>query len=107
MSFMFDGAEFFTSPLYLWDVLKVTNMDYMFRNATRFNSPLGRTGGVGWKVNNVTSMVGMFLGATYYNQNLSSWCVTNISTKPSLFDQGATGWVLPNSRPVWGTCPIP
>jgi len=29
--------------------------------------------------------------------------VSNITSKPSNFDIGATSWVLP--RPVWGTCP--
>jgi len=42
-------------------------------------------------------------GATAFNQNLSGWCVSFITSKPTDFDTGATSWVL--ARPVWGTCP--
>jgi len=45
----------------------------------------------------------MFGFATSFNQDLSSWCVTNITSPPIAFDTGATSWVLP--RPIWGTCP--
>jgi hypothetical protein len=48
-------------------------------------------------------MTAMFNNTTLFNQDLSSWCVTNIPSIPSAFDTGATSWVLP--RPVWGTCP--
>jgi hypothetical protein len=50
-------------------------------------------------------MSGMFNSATAFNQDLSGWCVTPIPSAPSSFDTGATAWVLPSSRPVWGTCP--
>jgi hypothetical protein len=45
----------------------------------------------------------MFYGATSFNQNLSGWCVSNITSSPNSFDYQATSWVL--ARPVWGTCP--
>ena len=51
----------------------------------------------------VTDMSYMFNFATAFNQDLKGWCVSNITSKPSNFDIGATSWVLP--RPVWGTCP--
>src|SRR5690606_34782662 len=38
-----------------------------------------------------------------FNQDLSQWCVSNITSLPYEFDSGATNWLLP--RPVWGTCP--
>jgi len=50
-------------------------------------------------------MRGMFSAASAFNQNLSGWCVPTIASKPNIFDQNATAWTLPNSRPVWGTCP--
>jgi len=50
-------------------------------------------------------MNSMFSLNTVFNQDLSSWCVTNIPTIPTGFDLGATSWVLP--RPIWGTCPGP
>jgi len=51
----------------------------------------------------VTDMDYMFYSASEFNQDLYSWCVTNISLEPTDFDSSATDWVLP--KPVWGTCP--
>ena len=48
-------------------------------------------------------MTEMFYVATSFNQDLSQWCVSNITTEPTNFALGATNWTLP--RPVWGTCP--
>jgi hypothetical protein len=45
----------------------------------------------------------MFYNAEAFNQDLSDWCVSNITTEPTDFDKGATSWTL--ARPVWGTCP--
>jgi len=50
-------------------------------------------------------MAQMFLGSESFNQDLSSWCVTDIPTRPINFDTSADAWVLANSRPIWGTCP--
>jgi len=50
----------------------------------------------------VTDMDYMFYSASAFNQDLSSWCVTNLTT-PTDFDSSATDWTLP--KPVWGTCP--
>ena len=41
--------------------------------------------------------------ATQFNQDLSGWCVSNITSAPIAFDTSTTSRVLP--RPVWGTCP--
>ena len=45
----------------------------------------------------------MFHSAYVFNQDLSDWCVSNITTEPKEFDIGANSWFL--ARPVWGTCP--
>jgi len=50
-------------------------------------------------------MAFMFWDAISFNQDLSGWCVTNLTTEPAAFDKDADAWVLPNSRPIWGTCP--
>ena len=46
-------------------------------------------------------MDGMFKGCTALTQDLSGWCVTNITVEPPGFatDSGLT------LKPVWGTCP--
>jgi len=57
----------------------------------------------------VTDMRGMFQQATAFNQDLTSWCVTNLSAEPvnSFYQTSfATFSALTNAnKPVWGTCP--
>jgi hypothetical protein len=50
----------------------------------------------------VTSMERMFWSAEAFNQDLSGWCVTNISSEPAGF---ATSTQPNFIKPVWGTCP--
>ena len=88
----------FNQPIRNWNVSNVTDMRGMFRKAPNFNLPIGD-----WDVSNVTDMLAMFEEAPFFNQNLSGWCVINMPSKPTNFDNGATSWTLP--RPVWGTCP--
>jgi len=59
----------------------------------------------GWDTSSVTDMGGIFGCASSFNQDLSGWCVTLITSEPSYFDTDATSWALPDSRPIWGTCP--
>ena len=56
----------------------------------------------GWDTSAATLMTGMFHDNFVFNQDLSGWCVNNISSEPDEFDDGASGWTLPNSRPNWG-----
>ena len=48
-----------------WDTRNVKYMDYMFKGATSFNSPLD-----GWNTEKVQSTSYMFQGATSFNQPL-------------------------------------
>jgi surface protein len=102
LSFMFNEASIFnngnSNNIGNWNTSKVSNMFGTFSQATSFNQPLGS-----WKTGNVTNMNFMFAFSSAFNQNLSSWCVTNFATKPSNFDLNASAWTLP--KPVWGTCP--
>jgi plastocyanin len=48
-------------------------------------------------------MEGMFRNTSSFNQNLSSWCVTDISSEPQFF---ALNSALSNAnKPLWGYCP--
>ncbi len=63
MSYLFYNAKG-NYDLSKWDTSSVTNMEGMFKNATKFNSPLT------FDTSNVTNMSFMFFGATSFNQTL-------------------------------------
>jgi len=45
----------------------------------------------------------MFREASSFNQDLTKWCVTNITTEPTSFNKNSA---LTNAnKPVWATCP--
>jgi surface protein len=108
MAGMFDGATSFDRGIGGWDVSNVAVMIGMFEGATSFNQDIG-----GWNVSGVaadlgggwTGMHSMFLNAESFNQDLSGWCVAGFTGQPAGFDEGAISWMLPDSRPIWGTCP--
>jgi hypothetical protein len=45
----------------------------------------------------------MFGQATSFNQDISSWCVTNIDSEPTDFSTNSP--LTESNKPVWGTCP--
>ena len=92
-------ASTFNQPIGGWNTSSVSRMDYMFYDAAAFNQDIGS-----WNTSSVTNMGGMFYNASAFNQNLSGWCVLPTPSH-SDFDTGADDWTLPDSRPVWGTCP--
>ena len=88
MSYMFQNASSFNSPINTWDVSHVTNMTGMFYNATPFNQPIGS-----WNVSNVQYMDYMF-GTTYFNQPIGAWNVSNVTSMTYMF-QNATAFNQP------------
>ena len=63
-----------------WDVSNVTNMAWMFHEATSFNQPLNN-----WNVSNVTEMHGIFSFANCFNQPLNNWNVSNVTNMWYMF----------------------
>jgi surface protein len=97
MYYMFANATAFNSDLSSWDVSNVTNMGYMFGGATSFNQDIS-----GWDVSNVTDMSYMFAQATVFNGDLSSWDVSNVTDMSYMFlnakafNGDISGWDINN-----------
>jgi surface protein len=60
----------------------ITNMAYMFNQATIFNDPDVSM----WKTPNVTNMSSMFRSTDAFNQSLNDWDVSKVTTFQSMFD---------------------
>jgi len=90
----------FNQPINSWDVTNVISSMQLFQRSRTFNQPLNY-----WNFKNNEDMYAMFIDAESFNQDLSGWCVPKIATEPGNFDINTFDWVLPNSRPIWGTCP--
>jgi hypothetical protein len=48
-------------------------------------------------------MYATFRNADTFNQDLTGWCVTNISSEPSDFTTSRSALTDAN-KPIWGTC---
>ena len=111
-------------PIYTmnWDVSSVTTMERMFSGAVFSNDITA------WDVSSVTNMFYFIPGARLFHQDLSGWCVTQISSRPSTNNNAnAFSWEtgysslpitgrdhpqgdwynLYSKHPQWGTCPAP
>ncbi|KAK7247689.1 hypothetical protein SO694_00124037 [Aureococcus anophagefferens] len=67
------AAEDEHGPIGAWDTSKVTDMWWMFREASSFNAPIGA-----WDTSSVTDMYGAFDGATAFNADIGDWDVSKV-----------------------------
>ncbi|WP_434324813.1 BspA family leucine-rich repeat surface protein [Mycoplasma capricolum] len=97
MEWMFTGAQKFNQDLSKWDVSKVTNMNSMFTNAEMFNQDISK-----WDVSKVTNMYSMFAGAKMFNQDISKWDTSKVTDmsfmfyEASNFKQNISSWNVSN-----------
>lgn len=70
--------------------------------STEFNDPKISH----WDVSNLEarSFDYMFANCTNFNQDLSRWCVSQVTSPPIYFSVGSA--LTPANHPVWGTCPV-
>ena len=82
MKAMFAGCEnmTFADTIDTPDLSKVYDMQYLFADCRKFNSPLE-----GWKVGRVNNMKGMFKGCETFNQPLDAWDVSQVENMEMLF----------------------
>ena len=85
MEYMFLGATKFNSDISRWDVSNVTNMLCIFGASSSFNQDINS-----WDVSKVTNMVGAFFGAGAFNQPLDNWDVSSVTDMNSMFFQAGS-----------------
>lgn len=99
MSYMFAGDGNFNSPnVSKWNTANVTNMSYMFSEATAFNQPLNS-----WGTSKVTDMSSMFRSAVNFNQSLASWDTARVADMSHMFENAI---MLDQPLQSWNTSSV-
>ena len=88
LSHAFDGCTDLTVVPYSLPLLSaITNMSYMFQNASSFNQSIGW----GSYVSSVTDISNMFNGASLFNQDMNGWFFGNVTDMSNMF-KGASAF---------------
>ncbi|MDQ0568119.1 BspA family leucine-rich repeat surface protein [Mycoplasma yeatsii] len=82
MQFMFKDAKKFNQDISHFNTSNVTDMSYMFYQAESFNQPLNN-----WNTSNVTDMSWMFYNTSNFNQPLNNWNTSNVTKINSMFNE--------------------
>lgn len=80
LSYMFFNASSVNSDFIDWDVSGVTKMNNTFDNASSFNGNLSD-----WNVSEVTDMSYMFTNANAFNSDISNWNISHVTNATGMF----------------------
>ena len=98
MGFLFRDASAFNQPIGTWNTANVTFMDAMFQGASTFNQPIGN-----WNTGKVTNMESMFNSADGFNQPIGNWNTANVTNMQFMFNS-ADGFNQPIGN--WNTAKV-
>ncbi len=80
LSYMFRNATSFNQDINNWNVSSVINMSHMFYYANSFNQDISK-----WDTSSVKYMDYMFYFVQDFNQDISNWDVTSVTDMHSMF----------------------
>ena len=80
LSYMFCNASVFNGDASNWDTSACTDMRCMFYDASSFNGDISR-----WNTSACTNMVGMFYRASLFNGDVSKWNTAACTKMTSMF----------------------
>lgn len=73
-------------------------MGSILKNTSAFNQDNGS-----WNTLSLINMYSIFQKMLSFNQDLSGWCITNISAEPSEFSINSP--LKDQNKPLWWGCP--
>jgi surface protein len=86
LRFCFGYCSNFNSDISNWDTLNVTDMSYMFSNATAFNQSINYNPDTGaWNTSNVVYMSYMFYAANSFDNTIDLWNTTSVTNMNGMF----------------------
>ncbi|WP_228235770.1 BspA family leucine-rich repeat surface protein [Allomuricauda sp. M10] len=95
LDYMFADATIVNSDLNSWDVSHVKSMSHMFLNVTSFKGEIKD-----WEVTKVSAMDFMFAGASSFDGDISDWDVSGVTDMTAMFlnassfNQDLGGWEI-------------
>ncbi|CAL6308799.1 unnamed protein product [Bathycoccus prasinos] len=74
----------FNGDIGSWNTAQVTDMGYMFSDASAFNQDIGS-----WNTAQVTIMAGMFTFASAFNQDIGGWNIEKVTDMNNMFNRAS------------------
>ena len=98
MSYLFNNATGFNENISDWNTSNVTNMNHMFTHTKDFNRPVGN-----WDTSKVTNMRRMFAGCWYFNQDIRNWDTSKVTDMNGMFYSTDFNYPINTTGNKWNT----